>query len=446
MCKKISEYIDVYFGRLRMKNNAIRIRKQLLSTIDYIVENREQFVKNPEKDFIRNRKMTLKEIINFILELGGKSIESEILEFFAFNSNAPTSSAVIQARSKLKPEIFQEIFKRTVESKHLKKYKGYQLYAHDGSDLNIPRDSSDETTFTVCGQSSYNLLHINALYDLLNKKFIDVDFQGKNECDERSSLCLMTKKLPRTEKYIMLADRGYESFNVYEHIKNAGHKFVIRTKDVTSKGFLANSPLPETDSFDTDIEIRLTRRQTSESKNDPNCRFLSTTSKFDFLPHDSKGYYPMKLRVVRFKISDDSYESIITNLDRDEFLAEEIKELYHLRWGIETSFRELKYALGLINLHSKKKEFIYQEIYSRLIMYNFSMMISMSVNINKKDTKLSYQINFTRAFGICKEFFKNSNIAIALLIQKYILPIRKNRSDPRKLVSKNFPGFLYRIN
>ncbi|RHQ11110.1 hypothetical protein DW981_10495 [Clostridium sp. AM49-4BH] len=24
-----------------------------------------------------------------------------------------------------------------------------------------------------------------------------------------------------------------------------------------------------------------------------------------------------------------------------------MKEIYHLRWGIETSFRELKYAIGL---------------------------------------------------------------------------------------------------
>lgn len=31
---------------------------------------------------------------------------------------------------------------------------------------------------------------------------------------------------------------------------------------------------------------------------------------------------------------------------------------YHLRWDIETSFRELKYALGGISFHSKKDDFI----------------------------------------------------------------------------------------
>lgn len=46
----------------------------------------------------------------------------------------------------------------------------------------------------------------------------------------------------------------------------------------------------------------------------------------------------------------------MTNLDRTEFPLEEIKELYNKRWGIETSFRELKYAIGLNALHSKKKK------------------------------------------------------------------------------------------
>ena len=53
---------------------------------------------------------------------------------------------------------------------------------------------------------------------------------------------------------------------------------------------------------------------------------------------------------------------LITNLNRFEFPIEKMKELYHLRWDIETSFRELKYALGGISFHSKKDDFIQMEI------------------------------------------------------------------------------------
>ena len=67
----------------------------------------------------------------------------------------------------------------------------------------------------------------------------------------------------------------------------------------------------------------------------------------DYLPVGSTGEYEITFRVVRFPISEDSYETIITNLDATEFSAIQIRELYRLRWGIETSFRDLKYAIGL---------------------------------------------------------------------------------------------------
>ena len=70
----------------------------------------------------------------------------------------------------------------------------------------------------------------------------------------------------------------------------------------------------------------------------------------------------MKFRVVRFLIGENSYESIITNLPSEGFSPDVIKSLYHMRWGIETSFRELKYAIGLTNFHAKKVDYIEQKL------------------------------------------------------------------------------------
>jgi len=71
-----------------------------------------------------------------------------------------------------------------------------------------------------------------------------------------------------------------------------------------------------------------------------------------------------------------------------------IKEIYALRWGIETSFRELKYAIGLSNFHAKKVAYIKQEIFARLTLYNLCQAITTKVVINNKKTKYSYQVNF----------------------------------------------------
>ena len=88
-------------------------------------------------------------------------------------------------------------------------------------------------------------------------------------------------------------------------------------------------------------------------------KFLASSQRFDYLPvksrkHDPAAFYPLSFRIVRFPVSDTTCETIITNLDAELFPAAEIKKLYAMRWGIETSFRELKYPLALLHLHAKR--------------------------------------------------------------------------------------------
>ncbi|MEY8676417.1 transposase [Thomasclavelia cocleata] len=59
----------------------------------------------------------------------------------------------------------------------------------------------------------------------------------------------------------------------------------------------------------------------------------------------------------------------------EKFTIDDNRDLYCKRWGIENSFRELKYAIGLNALHSKKRKLIQQETYARMILYNFCQRI-----------------------------------------------------------------------
>nr|MBQ4172938.1 transposase [Ruminococcus sp.] len=65
-------------------------------------------------------------------------------------------------------------------------------------------------------------------------------------------------------------------------------------------------------------------------------------------------YYSLHLRFVRIQITDDLFEVLVTNLDENEFPPCILKQLYSMRWGIETSFRKLKYTIGLSAFRSKK--------------------------------------------------------------------------------------------
>ena len=133
-------------------------------------------------------------------------------------------------------------------------------------------------------------------------------------------------------------------------------------------------------------------------------KFVPKTMRFDFM-NKQNPWYEFNCRVVRFKITENTYETVITNLSREEFLMEEISEIYDMRWGEETSFRELKYAIGLNALHAKKRELIQQEIYARMLMYNFCQRIVQEIKIPKKDRiKYTYQVNFTNLYISSESF------------------------------------------
>lgn len=63
--------------------------------------------------------------------------------------------------------------------------------------------------------------------------------------------------------------------------------------------------------------------------------------------------------------------------------------------------------------------------------------------------KWSYQVNFTMGFYICMEYFRHPDIhsppELENLIARYILPIRPDRSDQRKLKPKSVIPFIYRV-
>ncbi len=429
------------------------VKVKLTEIIRKMAAEPKLFVKNPNADFTRNRKLSFEMVMNLMLSMGGNSLTSELMEYFNYDVDMASSSAFIQQRGKLLPFALEYLWKEFTHSfQDLKTYQGYRLLAVDGSDLNICHNPNDVDTYFQSTQNSkgFNQLHLNAMYDLCNKLYVDVCIQPGRKENEFRALTDMVDRSNIPGDIIVIADRGYESYNVFAHIEQKGWKYAIRVKDITSSGILSALKLPDEDEFDVNINIILTRKQTNETKSNlGKYKFVPKASTFDYLDLKINKFYPISFRVVRFKITEDTYETIITNLASEEFPSQKIKEIYHLRWGIETSFRELKYAIGLISFHSKKVEHITQEIFSRLTMYNFCELITMHVVIQQKDTKHCYQVNFTRAIQVCKHYFKyQSNISppdVEALIRKNILPIREGRKDPRKVKAKAVVSFLYRV-
>lgn len=435
-------------------NNSKHLRNILNHVISVVSNSPSLFSVNPKSDFTRNRKLSFETVIKNVICMEAGSLKDELLKLNDYSSFTPTSSAFVQARSKIKHDAFKTIFD-TFNQKSLvtKTLKGYRLLAIDGTVLPIDNSFADEeTTIQKINNSdkTFSAFHLNASYDLLECTYDDLVIQGQANFDENGAFVQLVDQY-KGNKAIFIADRGYESFNGVEHVSHSENKYLIRVKDIHSKTSIMKSfgSLPNNE-FDIDVSRLFTRKCTNEIKKHPEIyKYMPRNQRFDYFDENKDIPYEFHTRIVRFKITDDTYECIITNLDRNEFTMEEIKELYQKRWGIETSFRELKYAIGLSALHSKKRELIKQEIYARILLYNFSQRIIQKIKIKKKSTRYLYQVNFTRAFHIIRAFLRKKSgvpLNVESLIAKEILPIRPNRSNTRPLKPKGAVCFNYRFD
>ncbi len=439
-----------------MNEYANSLKQTLTSLIREMSAAPAPYVKNPEKDFTRKKKLPFETVMQLLISMGGNSLYKELLESQGYDVNTATTSAFVQQRNKILPSAVEFLFHEFTQSyTDIKDYRGYRLLAIDGSDLHIATDPADTDTYfqSQPNTKGYNLLHLNAAYDLCNRLYVDAIVQPRRLCNEGRALAAMVDRSPIKGKTIVISDRGYESYNNFAHIERKGWNYVIRVKDLDSSGILSGLRLPSSGEFDMDVHLTLTKKQTKEVKAHPEMyKFIPSKSTFDFLDLHENLYYPISFRVVRFVLPSGAYETVITNLSAADFPPDELRSIYNMRWGIETSFRALKYTVGLTSFHAKKQESIIQEIFARMIMYNFAEMMTSHVVISQMDKRHHYQVNFTVAVHVCRHFLRSRDDEpppdVEALIRKNILPIRPIRpgqQNTRKIRYKSAVSFVYRV-
>ena len=176
---------------------AEHVKNNLISLIQEMSAAPWLFSKNPSADFSRSRKLDFASTIQLILSMESGSLKKELLDYFQFSVDTPSASAFSQQRNKLLLETFQFLF---YEFNSLfsfqKNYHGYQLLACDGSDLNIARNPNDADTYfqSFPTDKGFNQLHLNALYDLCEKRYTDVVIQPAREKNESLAMTQLMAK------------------------------------------------------------------------------------------------------------------------------------------------------------------------------------------------------------------------------------------------------------
>ena len=415
-----------------MKNHAKLVRwlKNKLTNTDFISTYRIS-----PKDFTRTRSFTFESLSLFIISSIQSSIQRELDRFFkAYNNTLLAEqfvgqSAFSQARLKIKPEAFVELCDDSVDHFYsnydITKWKGFRLIAIDGSEVILPKT---QDTIAYFGEYTTNFMNktiilarVSKAYDVLNKLNIDARLVNRKIGEHT----LAKQHLEYcTKGDLILYDRGYPSFDLFMKTLATGSHFCAR---LTVSNWNVAKKLVESGQKEIIVEIEPGKELKRKYKN------------------EDIAVEPIKCRFVCVELFSGEKEVLITSLlDTNTYPHSLFKNLYHLRWDIEESYKKDKHRLQLENFSGKTIIAIYQDFYATILLANLTSIFSTSIgdDIDKRTRKSThkYQLNYTTALAKVKDILallftrKNINMLLNKLLHMLllnILPIRSGRSFAR---------------
>lgn len=402
--------------------------------------------RNKDNMFIRNRKMSFEKVILYGLNKRGLTSKMEIEDFTELiNMTDISAPTVLKQRLKLNGKIYLDMMQENLKGfykefkSEVKLFHGYILAAIDGSDFEIPNTKNT--------RSKYNALHpekivaratISNMFDVLNHYVMDTII-GKYDTSEREMAkenYNNIKKLDLPYPIIRTMDRGYVSIvDMYYSDKN-DDKYVVRLRNKDFK-----KQIQKMKSNDEIIEVPYQYDRVRYYKKD----YL------DFYKIMEETKEDIQIRIVVINKKNGEKITLATNLTQEEINYDEMIELYKLRWEIELNYHSLKEILKIETITSSNDIIIYQDIYSRMLVYNLIQAFKQDAEkkIDQTKYKNEMKINMNMATGFVKkalvkiileENADKQNRMFELLeqkIEKYLIPIKKDRHYPRNKDKKN---------
>ena len=99
------------------ENDIFKQYKKSIQSVEHTID----FIRDPEKDFTRNRILTLDHVLNSTLRMSNKSFVCETTNYCLAEKIYATPSAFRKASSKVKPEAFEHIFHVFTDSVYTEK-------------------------------------------------------------------------------------------------------------------------------------------------------------------------------------------------------------------------------------------------------------------------------------------------------------------------------------
>jgi hypothetical protein len=249
-----------------------------------------------------------------------------------------------------------------------------------------------------------------------------------NESEHTAAIELIPTIYKSNIPDLFIFDRGFPSVRFILLLNSLGEKYLFRVKKTFLKeirDFVGSSD------DDKIININMSKRRINQNK-----------------IKDVEGPVNFNLRCARIKLETED-EILITNLDAKEATLEELKNIYNMRWGIETKYNLLKNAIELENFTGDSDRVVQQDFYASIYISNLaSMMIGQAQeeydkNHQDEEKKYTYKINQRMAIAYLKEDLlhvllqEDPKKAMRLYekfikkLSKQVVPIRKDRNFER---------------
>lgn len=437
---------------------------QLTAFQEYILEAQTIYLEdiregNPQA-FTRKRKTTPHALMLQMFAQKGKTQFSELLNFYTDQGKPLDISTVAfyKARMNYNPKAIRlmmtDYLSMVYEENNdqLVKLNGYIVTAIDGSDITLPSTEENALKYGVVPnpKASANpvMASVSILYDCINKLVIDT-IVGPYKSSEHGSALRHLPVLKETlrQPTITVFDRAYFSMELVYQLTLGEQKFVMRMDHKNLKRYSNQLSTGQDQTF----AVTFDRSDTNYYRHNRPLRaaLMSTV-------------YP--LRFVKIPLHNGSGERedevLLTNLTPEEFSAGDLKEVYRLRWGIETAYNVLKNRMKLEEFSGIRERLILQDIYCTVWLYNLTMLhlIEMSETRDIPQERYKYEMkqNINIAIGIVKTYFIQSVMGetheqrkkaveqMSDLLAQHLVPVRPNRAIKRKHpVNKSRRSYRY---
>ena len=303
-----------------MNHYPSNVKEKLNSIILSMAEHHWLFSKNPGHDFTRQHlgKLSFYDTMRLIISMGKGSTNDEIMDYFDLDPDLiPSQSAFRQRRRQISLSAFEYLFSEFSSSfpSTTDKFKDHCILACDGCHVVYATNSDiieDYNKPRLIDYKGYNHMHLNGFVDVISKAFLDVVIQPGQQPDEREALHSMLDHFTPNDpqKYIITADRGYESYDLLFHceLKNLGYVFRVKSPS-SPKSILSYyaSELPDDlEEFDVTIKRFFTDKATNIMKSQSDVyRYINPSKNtphfYELLRKNHSHLYFLLFRVVKIK-------------------------------------------------------------------------------------------------------------------------------------------------